>query len=154
MTMPLSLCLEGLQSAAEVGCLASQWDWVTVAGQRRTCTGFAFQPSHPGVGAPQSFTNIRLSSVFYQKSNPAAVAPPGGSELPRESSSRKHLSHHLHGLHAVPGKVRLLSGAYFPCQDGLRFSRNACIPSFWSSVAKRKVNARRSWRMPSSRNES
>jgi hypothetical protein len=28
--------------------------------------------------------------------------------------------------------------AYFPCQLGARFSINAFIPSFWSSVAKSK----------------
>lgn len=32
--------------------LGDQFVEITVAGQCRTCTGFAFQPSHPGVEAP------------------------------------------------------------------------------------------------------
>jgi len=49
--MPLSLGLEGPQSAAEAGFLASQRGWVTVAGQRRTCTGLPpLYPWLPGQG--------------------------------------------------------------------------------------------------------
>lgn len=31
---------------------------LTVAGQRRTCTGFAFKPTHPGVKAPEKHYSI------------------------------------------------------------------------------------------------
>jgi hypothetical protein len=34
-------------------CPLSTISCFTVAGQRRTCTGFAFKPSHPGEGAPE-----------------------------------------------------------------------------------------------------
>ncbi len=36
---------------------------LTVAGQRRTCTGFAFEPSHPGVKAPKKHYSIELILV-------------------------------------------------------------------------------------------
>jgi hypothetical protein len=46
----------------QVGDLA--WTYVlTVAGQRRTCTGFAFEPSHPGVKAPKKHYSIGLILV-------------------------------------------------------------------------------------------
>jgi hypothetical protein len=57
ISYPLSL--EGPQSTAEAGILASlaktillSFAKATVAGQRRTWTGFPFKTQHPGFGSP------------------------------------------------------------------------------------------------------
>ena len=43
--------------------LAFRWGRITVAGQRRTLTGFAFKPSHPGESA--SIIEYALFKVVF-----------------------------------------------------------------------------------------
>ena len=57
-----------------------------------------------------------------------------------------------HGAEADPADAEIRhrrSLGYLCLKAGFRFSTNAAIPSFWSSVAKSEWNSRRSNRMPS-----
>ena len=51
-------------------------------------------------------------------------------------------------LRGRPADQRVGRHAYRPEKSGLRFSANAAIPSFWSSVANRSANTSRSITTP------
>ena len=53
------------------------------------------------------------------------------------------------GVGAGPRAPRVPGDGYLCLKPGLRFSTNARMPSFWSSVAKSEWNMRRSKRIPS-----